>query len=135
MCGIAGIIGQVDDFNRAALQRMSDAMIHRGPDASGTWLSAPDSRGWGALLAHRRLSILDLSPAGAQPMVDPVTGHVVVFNGEIYNFRDLRRRLARRGAGAVLYRRHGRHAQGPWPARARSGGLAPRDVRLRLLGP
>jgi len=97
MCGIAGIIGQLGEPNRAALGRMNDAMVHRGPDASGTWVSAPDARGWGALLAHRRLSILDLSPAGAQPMVDPVTGHVVVFNGEIYNFRDLRRRLETEG--------------------------------------
>ena len=97
MCGIAGIIGQLDEPNRAALQRMSDAMIHRGPDASGTWVSAPDARGWGALLGHRRLSILDLSPTGVQPMVDPVTGHVVVFNGEIYNFGDLRRRLVAEG--------------------------------------
>ena len=97
MCGIAGIIGRLDDLNRAALERMNDAMVHRGPDASGTWVSAPDARGWGALLAHRRLSILDLSPAGAQPMVDPVTGHVIVFNGEIYNFRELRRRLEAEG--------------------------------------
>ena len=97
MCGIAGIIGRLDNLNRAAVERMNGAMVHRGPDASGTWVSAPDTRGWGALLAHRRLSILDLSPAGAQPMVDPVTGHVVVFNGEIYNFRELRRRLAAEG--------------------------------------
>ena len=97
MCGIAGMIGRLDEPNRAALGRMSNAMVHRGPDASGTWVSAPDARGWGALLAHRRLSILDLSPAGAQPMVDPVTGHVVVFNGEIYNFGDLRRRLVAEG--------------------------------------
>ncbi len=93
MCGIAGIIGRLDDPNRAALARMSDAMVHRGPDDSGTWISTPDSRGWGALLGFRRLAILDLSPAGAQPMVDPVTGHAVVFNGEIYNFVELRRRL------------------------------------------
>ncbi|MGB8399547.1 asparagine synthase (glutamine-hydrolyzing) [Bradyrhizobium sp.] len=97
MCGIAGIIGRLDEPNRAALQRMNHAMIHRGPDAGGTWISTPDARGWGALLGHRRLSILDLSPAGAQPMVDPVTGHVIVFNGEIYNFRELRRRLVEEG--------------------------------------
>src|ERR1041384_3208453 len=97
MCGIAGIIGRVDDRNLAALQRMSDAITPRGPDDSGAWISAPDSRGWGALLGFRRLAILDLSPAGAQPMVDPVTGHVVVFNGEIYHFGELRRRLVAEG--------------------------------------
>ena len=97
MCGIAGIIGRLDEGNRAALQRMNDAMVHRGPDAGGTWVSTPDARGWGALLAHRRLSILDLSPAGAQPMVDSVTGHAVVFNGEIYNFGELRQRLLSEG--------------------------------------
>jgi asparagine synthase (glutamine-hydrolysing) len=116
MCGIAGMIGRLDEPNRAALARMSNAMVHRGPDASGTWVSAPDARGWGALLAHRRLSILDLSPAGAQPMVDPVTGHVVVFNGEIYNFGDLRRHLVAEGQNfqstgdtAVMLRAIGLH--------------------------
>jgi asparagine synthase (glutamine-hydrolysing) len=97
MCGIAGIIGRLDEANRAALTRMNDAMRHRGPDADGIWLSTPDARGWGALLAHRRLSILDLSPAGAQPMVDPVTGHVITFNGEIYNYASLRQRLTSEG--------------------------------------
>src|SRR5882757_10328737 len=97
MCGIAGIIGRLDEPNRAALERMDDAMLHRGPDASGTWISTPDARGWGALLGHRRLSILDLSAAGAQPMADPVTEHVIVFNGEIYNFRELRERLTAEG--------------------------------------
>jgi asparagine synthase (glutamine-hydrolysing) len=97
MCGIAGIIGRLDEPNRAALQRMSDAMVHRGPNDMGTWTSEPDARGWGALLAFRRLAILDLSPTGAQPMVDPVTGHVVVFNGEIYNFGALRQRLVADG--------------------------------------
>src|SRR5580704_11501530 len=97
MCGIAGIIGRLDEPNLAALQQMCNAMVHRGPDASGIWVSEPDARGWGALLGHRRLSILDLSPTGAQPMVDPVTGHVLVFNGEIYNFRELRGRLAAEG--------------------------------------
>src|SRR5215470_12670466 len=119
MCGIAGIIGRLDDLNLAALERMSDAMVHRGPDDSGTWVSAPDTRGWGALLGFRRLSILDLSPAGAQPMVDPVTGHVVVFNGEIYNFVDLRRRLMAEGQQlqstgdtAVMLRALGLHGPG-----------------------
>src|SRR5262245_48701241 len=97
MCGIAGIIGRLDAPNRAALERMSGAMLHRGPDATGMWESTPDARGWGALLAHRRLSILDLSPAGAQPMVDPVTDHALIFNGEIYNYLDIRQRLAGEG--------------------------------------
>src|SRR5215212_8560307 len=97
MCGIGGIIGRLGEPNRAALERMRDAMVHRGPDATGTWESTPDARGWGALLAHRRLSILDLSPAGTQPMIDPVTGHVIVFNGEIYNFAELRDRLVAEG--------------------------------------
>jgi asparagine synthase (glutamine-hydrolysing) len=116
MCGIAGILGRLNEPNRAALQRMSNAMVHRGPDDMGTWTSAPDARGRGALLAFRRLAILDLSPAGAQPMVDPVTGHVVVFNGEIYNFRDLRRRLVAErqefqssGDTAVMLRALGLH--------------------------
>jgi asparagine synthase (glutamine-hydrolysing) len=119
MCGIAGMIGRLDEPNRAALERMSAAMVHRGPDASGVWVSAPNARGWGVLLAHRRLSILDLSPAGAQPMMDPVTGHVVVFNGEIYNFSDLRRRLVAEGQGfhstgdtAVMLRALGLHGPG-----------------------
>jgi asparagine synthase (glutamine-hydrolysing) len=97
MCGIAGILGRIDEPNRSALARMSRAMRHRGPDAEGTWVSTPDGRGFGALLAHRRLSILDLSPAGAQPMRDPANGNVIVFNGEIYNYIELRDRLAARG--------------------------------------
>lgn len=97
MCGIAGIVGELGARNRAALKRMSDAMVHRGPDAHGTWESAPDAGGWGAMLDHRRLAILDLSPAGAQPMVDPVGGQVIAFNGEIYNYVDLRDRLVAEG--------------------------------------
>lgn len=99
MCGIAGIIGRVvgSNVNQAALRRMNDAMAHRGPDGQGFWQSPLDSRGWGAMLAHRRLSILDLSPAGAQPMVDPVSGNVVVLNGEIYNYLELREKLVATG--------------------------------------
>lgn len=122
MCGIAGILGRVSDENRAALGRMSAAMVHRGPDASGTWESPPDARGRGVLLAHRRLSILDLSPAGAQPMIDAATGHVIVYNGEVYNYEALRERLASHGERfrssgdtEVVLRalgRHGREAVG-----------------------
>src|SRR5262245_41590672 len=142
MCGIAGIIGRLDEPNRTALTRMNDAMLHRGPDANGTWESEADSRGWGALLAHRRLSILDLSPAGAQPMIDPVTGHVVVFNGEIYNFADLRQRLMSEGQTfpssgdpAVLLRALGLH--GPAAVRWLRGMFAfacwdPKQRRLLL---
>src|SRR6516164_6766166 len=97
MCGIAGIIGRVAAPNRDALKRINDAMTHRGPDGDGYWESQPDDRGFGLMLAHRRLTILDLTPAAAQPMVDAVTGHVVVFNGEIYNYIELRSRLTREG--------------------------------------
>ncbi len=97
MCGIAGIIGRLDPTNEAALRRMNRALVHRGPDAEGFWTSPPDAGGRGAMLAHRRLSILDLSPAGAQPMTDPVTGDVITYNGEIYNYLDLRRRLVAEG--------------------------------------
>ena len=97
MCGIAGLIGRVDANNRAALKSMSDAMSHRGPDGEGFWDAHADDSGWGVMLAHRRLSIIDLSNAAAQPMIDPVTGNALVQNGEIYNYVDLRSRLSAAG--------------------------------------
>ncbi len=72
---------------------MNDALAHRGPDGEGFWSAPPNSRGWGAMLGHRRLSIMDLSSAAAQPMIDPVTGVVVVLDGEIYNYLQLREKL------------------------------------------
>lgn len=96
MCGIAGIVGRVQESNREALQRMSDAIAHRGPDGAGVWESAR-ADGCGVMLAHRRLSILDLSTFAAQPMIDPVTKDVLVFNGEIYNFASLRSELEAAG--------------------------------------
>jgi len=65
---------------------MTDAVTHRGPDGSGLW-QAP---GQEVVLGHRRLAILDLSPAGAQPMIDEATGCAITFNGEIYNFLEIR---------------------------------------------
>jgi asparagine synthase (glutamine-hydrolysing) len=76
---------------------MEQAICHRGPDSRGVYVSTPDAAGNGALLAHRRLSILDLSTAADQPMTDPVSGKVIIFNGEIYNYTDLRRVLQRQG--------------------------------------
>lgn len=99
MCGIAGIIGRIGPENRSALARMQSAMVHRGPDGDGIWEAEPDERGFGPMLAHRRLSILDISPAGAQPMKDPATGDVIALNGEIYNYSELRAALGREGEG------------------------------------
>lgn len=71
--------------------RMREALAHRGPDGAGLWTDADAS----VALGHRRLSILDLTSDGAQPMTSPSGRYVVVFNGEIYNYRDLRAELAR----------------------------------------
>ena len=91
MCGIAGIVHtdgrQVD---ASALQRMANAMTHRGPDGRGIWLDG------GAGFAHRRLAIIDLQ-GGRQPMISGDSGCVLTFNGEIYNYRELRRTLAAEG--------------------------------------
>jgi len=98
MCGIAGLIGGRPPeppcvAPEAVINRMIASMEHRGPDGSGTWQS-PD----GAVhLGHRRLAVLDLSPAARQPMVDIEAGLALVFNGEIYGFHELRRELE--GAG------------------------------------
>jgi len=96
MCGIAGIVHhrratRVDERELLALR---DAQTHRGPDDAGAWLDPSGRVG----LAHRRLSIIDLSPAGHQPMATDDGRYQVVFNGEIYNFRALRRELERDGA-------------------------------------
>jgi asparagine synthase (glutamine-hydrolysing) len=95
MCGIAGSIGWIDEATVSAVDRINAAQTHRGPDDCGRWQSGPG--GVGAAFAFRRLAILDLSPGGHQPMIDKARGNVIVFNGEIYNFRELRRDLERRG--------------------------------------
>jgi len=97
MCGIAGIIGRLGPDNRAALKRMQGAMSHRGPDGEGIWEAEPDAQGFGPMLAHRRLSIIDISSAGAQPMKDVATTDVLVINGEIYNYAELRSSLGADG--------------------------------------
>lgn len=93
MCGIAGFIDPTlaGDKGRETLRCMADAVVHRGPDQFGTWME--DATGVG--MAHRRLSILDLTDAGRQPMISAGGRFVMVFNGEIYNHRDLRSELLR----------------------------------------
>src|SRR3954465_506185 len=86
MCGIAGFQGS---FEPQSLRRMAAAMAHRGPDDEGVWLCEASSTG----LAHRRLSIIDTSALGHQPMVGASGSAGIVFNGEIYNFRELREAL------------------------------------------
>ena len=96
MCAISGIYAyrrEAPPVDPLELLRVRDHMRARGPDGAGEWIS--DDRRIG--LAHRRLAIIDLSPAGAQPMHDPETGNWIVFNGEIYNHDALRAQLNRDG--------------------------------------
>jgi asparagine synthase (glutamine-hydrolysing) len=93
MCGIAGIAARAPFNDRDLLVAMRDTMTHRGPDDAGAWWSEDGRVG----LSQRRLAIIDLSPGGHQPMSD-ATGEIwITFNGEIYNYRELRDVLLRRG--------------------------------------
>ena len=91
MCGVAGFFSPGGLAHGAAETsgRMADALIHRGPDDAGRWIDQTA----GIALAHRRLAVVDLSPAGHQPMVSACGRHVMAFNGEIYNHLALRREL------------------------------------------
>lgn len=90
MCGIAGLCNWGDGW-KENIEKMNEKMYHRGPDAGGIWTSDEHS----VVLGHRRLSIVDLSPAGAQPMESHNGRYVMAFNGEIYNYRTVRDRLLR----------------------------------------
>ena len=99
MCGIVGILARAGRVPEDLLERATLSLAHRGPDDHGTVIvreSLPEPIELG--LGNRRLAILDLSPLGHQPMQDPETGNWIVYNGEIYNFRELRARLEREGA-------------------------------------
>src|SRR5712692_6069599 len=95
MCGIAGFLDTTlrnpSEHLRAIARRMGDTIRHRGPDDAGIWVDAAA----GIALAHRRLSILDLSPQGHQPMLSSSGRYVIVFNGEVYNYEELRKDLPR----------------------------------------
>lgn len=151
MCGIAGLWkmdGAGRDLAAAALV-MADAIRHRGPDDHGVWVDAEA----GLALAHRRLSILDLSPAGHQPMLSTDGRWVIVFNGEIYNYAGLRRELeaagtafrghsdtgvivegvARWGIDATLARLEGMYAIALWDRHARTLTLARDPLGIKPL--
>lgn len=98
MCGITGAVGPLRrDELESCLGMMLRSIAHRGPDDEGTWLGQLGSDAIG--LAACRLAILDLSPAGHQPMVDDATGSVLVYNGELYNSPAIRDRLKQAGHG------------------------------------
>lgn len=96
MCGFAGYftLGSGDNVNETMLQRMSDAILHRGPDDGGVWIDSARRLGF----CHRRLAIVDLSAAGHQPMQSAAGRYVLVYNGEVYNHLKLRAELAHAGA-------------------------------------
>jgi asparagine synthase (glutamine-hydrolysing) len=92
MCGIAGLINlNGAPVSPVILQKMTDAIVHRGPDGEGHWIEGSIG------LGHRRLAIIDLSPAGHQPMISADHRYVLSYNGEVYNFRELRAELEAAG--------------------------------------
>lgn len=98
MCGLAGFLvpgGSDAEALTARARACADAISHRGPDDADTWVDAAA----GIALAHRRLAVIDLSPLGHQPMVSHCDRYVIAFNGEIYNYRDLRTALEAEGQG------------------------------------
>ena len=132
MCGIAGIFGYGAAAGRVGpdeLRRMRESMAARGPDADGEWLAADGRVGF----AHRRLSIIDLSERGAQPMHSADGRFVIMFNGEIYNYKELRRGLEAKGD------RFGTESDTEvllhlYAEAARDGRPTARHVRLRAVG-
>ena len=94
MCGIAGYIDISKKYkaDRNLVKKMTDKLIHRGPDAEGQWADEY------VALGHRRLSIIDLDAKSNQPLVSFDGRYVITFNGEIYNYIEIRKRLLEKGA-------------------------------------
>ena len=88
MCGIAGFCNGEFDWKKN-IERMNERMYHRGPDASGIWASEDKQ----VVLGHRRLSIVDLTSGGAQPMESHDGRYIMAYNGEIYNYQDIKEKL------------------------------------------
>ena len=93
MCGIVGQINKNAPINPGILEKMRDTLYHRGPDDSGLYISHDKLTG----LGHRRLSLLDLSPLGKQPLANEDGSVQVVVNGEIYNYLELKKDLESKG--------------------------------------
>src|SRR3990167_5803479 len=95
MCGLVGFFGHSNNADQSAIliSNMTERLTHRGPDDAGIWLNQDD----GIALGHRRLAILDLSTAGHQPMHSQDGRYVIVYNGEIYNFLELKQQLQTKG--------------------------------------
>lgn len=114
MCGICGFVGRDD---AALVKAMTETLAHRGPDGEGFECFAAENGRPPAAIGHRRLSIIDPTPRGAQPMAGPGARHWITYNGEIYNFRELRRELEGDGMTfssdcdtevlLAMYERHG----------------------------
>jgi asparagine synthase (glutamine-hydrolysing) len=124
VCGVAGFLQlfrQGSGEMTAGLSRMTDRLVHRGPDDEGIWVDANE----GIALGHRRLSVLDLSPQGHQPMLSASGRYVVAFNGEIYNHRALRSELE---SGLAFT------TGNPQGERAKSGALAGRKEAVEWRG-
>ena len=112
MCGIFGSFTSDRPLDLELCRKQTDTLAHRGPDSAGYFWACsssgkhslnspmPESNG-NMFLGHRRLAVLDLSPQAAQPMSDPTERYWIVFNGEIYNFAEIRRDLESRG---VMFR-------------------------------
>src|SRR5439155_9695574 len=94
MCGICGFVGRGDE---ALLRAMTDRLAHRGPDGSGTRIWDAGGRRPRTGLGHRRLSIIDPTPRGAQPMSYGNGRYWITYNGELYNYRELKRELVAAG--------------------------------------
>lgn len=93
MCGITGILSFTNDLSISELKDMTDVLVHRGPDGEGQWIDNSKRIG----LGHRRLSILDLSNDAAQPMHSECMQYSITFNGEIYNYIEIREKLKKKG--------------------------------------
>ena len=136
MCGIAGLWEQrrrtAPDALAAVAAAMTDTLVHRGPDAGDVWLD-PEA---GLALGHRRLSIIDLSPAGAQPMVSSCGRFVISYNGEVYNADELRSDLEAAGRRFRGHQRHRGDRRGSRGLGRRSDRqTSDRHVRDGALGP